>query len=605
MYIRIILLLFISLSWGKTANNVDKTNSGHNLIRSLILKGNDNISMNEILYIVRQRPPNFFFRRPQFEPRLLKLDALTLKSFYHSRGFLDVNVVESYIIEDGFVDIKYSIIEGKQYFLSNVEVVGNSSVPVGKIKDLLRLKEGEPYNPVAISDNRFMVENEYQKVGKLFLSLSIQDEIGDSVIVNINIDEGKDVYIKKTFLEKIGNIDSSLIWRELTYQDGDLYSKTTIDNTSRRLREMGVFSMANMIPVKISNSDSLVNMVIEFRRYKQREWNSSGGYDPIQFAEGAEPLPAISGTLEWRNRSFFNTPQQFSTKLLAGVPVDREFIIPRIRYDLTLAGNWFLGLRFPTRIMGYYETFLENNGQDDGIVPVRAIERFGLNLSQYVRFSNRSFFETKSVWESFSDESETNEKIEQRSISFKINIDRKNDPLFPRRGYVMTGLIKSAGYLFGGERKFLKGDLTFQSYLPVLNKSVIALRIKSGTIWGWNENNKDYSYEKFYLGGSTSMRGWDVLRFEESEGQPVGSSIRILTNLEYRSPLYKLLGITFFIDGGMLTDEMPSDYFELFKWDTGFGFTIQTPLGPARLDYAIQTSNHKNQKIQLGVQNLF
>ena len=62
-----------------------------------------------------------------------------------------------------------------------------------------------------------------------------------------------------------------------------------MDNTSRKLREMGVFSMANMIPVKVAGSDSLVNMVIEFRRYKQREWNSTGGYDPIRFAEGAEP----------------------------------------------------------------------------------------------------------------------------------------------------------------------------------------------------------------------------------------------------------------------------------------------------------------------------
>jgi len=90
-----------------------------------------------------------------------------------------------------------------------------------------------------------------------------------------------------------------------------------MDNTTRRLREMGIFSMVNMIPIKVADTDSLVNMVIEFRRYKQREWISDGGYDPIQFAEGTEPLPAISGTVEWRNRSFFNTPTQFSTKLLA------------------------------------------------------------------------------------------------------------------------------------------------------------------------------------------------------------------------------------------------------------------------------------------------
>ena len=75
---------------------------------------------------------------------------------------------------------------------------------------------------------------------------------------------------------------------------------------------MGIFSMVNMVPVKVVNSDSLVNIVIEFRRYKQREWNSVGGYDPIRFAEGAEPIPAWNATIEWRNRSFFNTPTHFN-----------------------------------------------------------------------------------------------------------------------------------------------------------------------------------------------------------------------------------------------------------------------------------------------------
>ena len=101
-------------------------------------------------------------------------------------------------------------------------------------------------------------------------------------------------------------------------------------------------------------------MVVELDNYKQREWNSIGGYDPIQFADGAEPIPAISVTTEWRNRSFFNSPTQFSTKLLAGIPVEEEFIIPRIRYDVSLSSNWFLGIRFPTKITAYYETFFDN-----------------------------------------------------------------------------------------------------------------------------------------------------------------------------------------------------------------------------------------------------
>ena len=239
--------------------------AGSVVIRSLVLEGNEHVSMNDVLFIIRQRPPKFFFRHPKFEPRLLKLDALTLKSFYHSKGFLDVKIDESYSVEDIYADIIYTINEGKQYYLSKVDVIGNSLISDERIKEILGLHISKPYNPVGINENIFLLENEYHRMGKLFLSVTVQDVVTDSINVTVKIDEGKYIYIQKTFLEKIGSIDSSLIWRELTYGEGDLYSKPDMDNTSRKLREMGVFSMANMIPVKVADSDSLVNMDIEFR----------------------------------------------------------------------------------------------------------------------------------------------------------------------------------------------------------------------------------------------------------------------------------------------------------------------------------------------------
>lgn len=568
-------------------------------IRSVNMEGNNHVTLNEILFLIRQRPPNWFFRNPKFDSRLLKLDALTLKSFYHSKGFLDVAIEESYTISDGKADILYTISEGKQYFISTVDVHGNNSVSSSKILSMLGLKKGKPYNPVFVNDNLYEVENAFHELGKLFFTIKVHDEITDSVHVTIQIKEGKNVHVKNTYFEKLGSIDSSLVWRELTYSKGDIYSKSTMDATSRRIREMGVYSMANMIPVKVADSDSLVNMVIEFRRYKQREWLSVGGYDPIRFAEGAEPLPALSGTLEWRNRSFLNTPTQFSTKLLAGVPVEEEFVVPRIRYDISFASNWFFGVRFPSKLTGYYETFIDYKDE------IETIERYGINLAQHFRFDKRSYIETKTNWESFSDQSESEKNIEQRSIQLKINIDKKDDPLFTRKGYVFASVFKSTGYMLGGQRNYFKGDFTFQSYIPIGSKSVFANRIKIGRLWGWDTDFNDYSFEKFYLGGSTSMRGWDVLRFEQQDGDPFGDIIRIMTNIEYRFPIYKSIGITTFVDGGLLTNSTSNITVDEFKWDSGIGFTIMTPLGPARIDYAVQINNPENGKIQLGVQNLF
>ena len=575
----------------------------HYFINDLEIEGNESISKNEILFIVRQRPPNFFFRRPKFDPRLLRLDALTLKNYYYSRGFLDVVINESYHIKDNsnknkFVDILYKVIEGKQYHLSKVHINGNDLISKKKITKILGLKIDSPYNPVGLNDNLYLLENEYQNLGKLFATITVKDEIKDSVEIKIDIDEGKYIYINNTRIEKKGNIDSAIVLRELNYDSGDLFSKIKVDKSSKQLRELGIFSTANIYPEKSSISDTLVNMVIDLRRYKQREWNSSGGYDPISFAEGAPELSALSATIEWRNRAFFNTSKQFSTAIMAGIPFEVDFVAPRLRYDVSLSSNWFLGIRFPTKIVGYYERFIiyeEQKYQE-------SIDRFGTNLTQRFRLKGRSYVETKSLWEYFADASEDN--IQERSVSLKLNIDKKDDPLFTKKGLLFNGIIKSAG--FGGSRAYSKMDITLNTYYPLTKRSVFAMRIQFGKLWGWDENYDDYSFEKFYLGGSTSMRGWEVLRFSENENnEPNGETIRLMTNIEIRQKIYKSFGMTVFSDGGLLAEVFPKEFYSELIWDSGIGITVDTPLGPARLDYAIQLNDFSKQKLQLGVQNLF
>ncbi len=575
----------------------------HYFINDLEIEGNESISKNEILFIVRQRPPNFFFRRPKFDPRLLRLDALTLKNYYYSRGFLDVVINESYHIKDNsnknkFVDILYKVLEGKQYHLSKVHINGNDLISKKKITKILGLKIDSPYNPVGLNDNLYLLENEYHNLGKLFATITVKDEIKDSVEIKIDIDEGKYIYINNTRIEKKGNIDSAIVLRELNYDSGDLFSKIKVDKSSKQLRELGIFSTANIYPERSSISDTLVNMVIDLRRYKQREWNSSGGYDPISFAEGAPELSALSATIEWRNRAFFNTSKQFSTAIMAGIPFEVDFVAPRLRYDVSLSSNWFLGIRFPTKIVGYYERFIiyeEQKYQE-------SIDRFGTNLTQRFRLKGRSYVETKSLWEYFADASEDN--IQERSVSLKLNIDKKDDPLFTKKGLLFNGIIKSAG--FGGSRAYSKMDITLNTYYPLTKRSVFAMRIQFGKLWGWDENYDDYSFEKFYLGGSTSMRGWEVLRFSENENnEPNGETIRLMTNIEIRQKIYKSFGMTVFSDGGLLAEVFPKEFYSELIWDSGIGITVDTPLGPARLDYAIQLNDFSKQKLQLGVQNLF
>ena len=154
-------------------------------------------------------------------------------------------------------------------------------------------------------------------------------------------------------------------------------------------------------------------------------------------------------------------------------------------------------MRFPSKLTSYFETFI--NYKDS----IETIDRYGINLTQKFRFLDRSFFETNAVWESFSDNSKKENiegrSIEQKSISIKIQIDKRDSPLFTKRGFFFTGLFKSSGYFLGGQRDYLKADIAVHAYTAIGYKSVFAVRMKTGYIWNWDTTIPDYSFEKFYL----------------------------------------------------------------------------------------------------------
>ena len=615
-YIRIVLFGYLAVI------SINVAQEDQIDIRSVNISGNESIKKKELMPLLRQRPSNFSFtfKGTSFNNRLLKMDGLTLKNYFISKGFLMVEVNESAIIDGNRADIYFEIIEGKQFFVSNVVIEGNINLSKEKIQKILNIYSGEPFNSVLLNERVSSLQKELEKYSKLFSIIEIEPIIGDSVIVNISISEGKDVFVKDTYIEGVDSKDNNFVRRELLYKNGDRYNPKKVEKSKMRLKETGIYSLINITPVKVSESDSLVNLILTLSEYKQREWLSVGGFEPIEFYEGLDPLPSIGGFVEWRNRSIFNTNSNFSTKFLIGFPWETNFNLPRLRYDIGFDTNWIFGIRWPTKLNSFYETLI-NYDQEN----IDRVERYGLEMLQIIMFDNRSYFQNITVWENFSDNNVSTldstglinnvtsiKNLQQRSLSFRLHIDKKDDPLFPKKGYLIDLYLKSTGYLLGGERNYLKLDFSINNYFMISKNSVLASRFKLGRIWSWEDSYNDYSYEKFYLGGSANMRGWEILKYSTVSNLgviPFGGTHRFLSNIEFRNQINQNLGITLFFDGGILGENFNEIQNSRLGWDIGIGLTISTPLGPVRLDYAVPYMNDEmnlsNGKINFGVQYLF
>ena len=190
-------------------------------------------------------------------------------------------------------------------------------------------------------------------------------------------------------------------------------------------------------------------------------------------------------------------------------------------------------------------------------------------------------------------------------LRFGANRDRRNNPLQPTKGSVLrlgteqTVPIGSGNILFNR----LRGN--FSQYFPIDivpfggESETLALNIQAGTILG-----DVPPYEAFILGGSNSVRGF-------GDGEVGSGRSYFQATAEYRFPIFKIVGGAVFFDYGTLLgsdDAVPGQPsvergLPGSGYGYGLGLRVQSPLGPIRVDYAINDDG--GNEIQFGIGEKF
>ena len=103
-----------------------------------------------------------------------------------------------------------------------------------------------------------------------------------------------------------------------------------------------------------------------------------------------------------------------------------------------------------------------------------------------------------------------------------------------------------------------------------------------------NRDREIISFERFYAGGSTSVRGYPErgLGPEDEFGNHRGDVLFIL-NAELRFPIYKIVGGALFMDIGNVWNKFSDVEEFLPRTAVGTGIRVETPLGPARVDVGV------------------
>lgn len=584
----------------------------HYYVSSVYFEGNQSYSDRKLQKIIRLKEP-FLFKYSEFNRRSLKLDAITLKNFYASEGYLSAEVIETFkVVGEDRVGIYFEIKEGVQSILKSFTIEGNEALSEKKIMRYLSLKTDAPFNQIKIRKSILELQREYQKIGKLLVQIDESYTPGDEIDLVLRIQEGPTVRISEVIIDGLLNLDTTFVERELVFQPDMVYNIDLIELSQQRIFETGLFSIVNIYPIASDKGEEWANVRIEIKEFTQREFLSDGGYYLVQSrSEGAEPVPGLGISGELRDRSLFGSGMKTGLKASIESPI-RE--VRRLLQDniygieLNLSQMWLFGLRIPTNLRLYYKHGAELTKTHE------VLDWMGADLTFEKKYSRKSTLRGGLHWINVLTGATSEIENEQES-GFRIYYRYRNtdNPLYPTRGTYLSIQPWLVGSFLGGTRDYYRVELDYRRYYSNRSKWVLAVRTKLGRMDRLTSDSEEIpNLDLFYLGGSTSMRGWEDGLFHESADKIAeGGIIKLLVNCELRIPLRGIFSMNIFADGGILA-ESTSDFQHQWEewfigngWDAGLELSIATPLGPVRISYAVPLNQGKEPLFSLGLMNAF
>jgi outer membrane protein insertion porin family len=577
--------------------------AGGPAIREIRVVGTAHYSQKKIKSLMRTKESKFL-RTRRLRESTLEADLVSIVAFYRRNGFLNATASIDELRHDeerGNVWIRIKVHEGQQTTVADVILEGNNYVASETLSRMLSIKVGEPLNEALIGQDKYNIYSYYADMGFVFASVSHQTEGEDGIaMVRYRITEGAPAGIRAIGIRGNNRINEGIIRREVTLKPGDTFSRKKVLDSQQKLYDTGLFKDVEIEPSAAETDSGLVNLLVKVKERKMREASLGLGY-------GTRDETRL--ILGWLHRNLWNSGRQFEIRTILATK-DFEKGLTRTRGDVSLTDRWLFGMRLVGGVAVFAQESLEEYKEvDQGEY---TLDRLGADLSIKKDLS-RSTDLTLSYTHEYVDVREPSWRVEdpqelRLQIGQEINrsalvvLDRDTRvPFFdPRRGSLTRVIARTSGGVFGGDNSYSKITWSWARYLASYGRSVAAVGVRIGwsEAFGESKGKGVPEYERFYVGGSSTIRGYDEREFGPGD-------FLLVANVEIRYPLvWKLVGVVFLDLGnawGSIRDIERSD-FDLrvpadeytprrasdCKYSVGIGLGVQTPVGPARVDYGMR-----------------
>lgn len=558
-------------------------------ISKINIFGNDSFKDKKVRKVIKTKPRIWIFRSGYLQDNVIEEDMDRIASFYEQNGYIDAKVeYEVDYLYQGKVEIDIRITEGRRYSVGDVTVAGNKIISEKEVvKAMENIKPSNVFSREKLSIDVSKIRTLYFDRGYIFAkvaeSTSLDPKSG-TVGVKIDIEEGDLAYIERVRIEGNTRTKDNVIRRELKMFPGDRFDGEQLRKSKERLNQLGYFEDVSF-DIEDTAAKDRKDLVVQVKEAKTGTFSFGGGFSTVDKIVGFVEV-------EQRNFDFMNWPT--FTGGGQHLEVRAETGSSRSNYRLSFTEPWMFG--YP--VSGGFDIFRSERDREEDTGYAYDEKRTGGILRLGKRFTdiysgNVSYKLEQVEIEDFEPGvsadllAEAGENLVS-TLGFGFTRDTRDSFVNPTKGWITTQDLDFAGSWLGGDKDFIRYQISNSLFFPLKWNSVLEFRLKGGIVDAIADSDSVPIFERFFAGGARSIRGYDerdVGPLDPATLDPIGGESIVVGNIEYTIPLIQYIKLAAFFDIGNVWADIGDFASGDFKSGTGLGLRVKTPIGPINLDY--------------------
>ncbi len=438
------------------------------------------------------------------------------------------------------VDITMHVEEGDRYRLGAITFKGNKQISnSAALRKMFAMKDGDVFNSDLVRKGLEGLRKAYSQYGYINMTTVPDTEIDDDkklITLNIDIDEGKQFYVRR--IEFTGNTTTrdKVIRRELALEEGQVYNSQLWDFSLLRLNQLNYFEPLKAEQDSETKTNNQLNTVDINLKVKEKGKNSIGltggvsglagsfiglNYQTNNFLGLGETL-TIQADVGNRQRDLlfgFTEPYLFDRPLQLGFTVyTRRFNFDQAKQFELLTGQ---KTNFNQATLGLLQNYTQSStGFTTSLsYPLhRSLKRIGLTYS-YDRSSIQTFSDASTqLFEQLAFRNFAGPNALKGIVTSKVlpvlsfsSVDRAYNPHSGKSLFVSADVSG-----LGGTVRSIRPVVDYKQFVPLHiwkpdrdGRNVLGYHLQAAFLTGYSGRVAP-PFERFYLGGDNDLRGFDI-----------------------------------------------------------------------------------------------